>query len=75
MSEPSRYHRTFVLRVWRESEAEDWRGSVEDVGSGHRLSSARLGDLTDFMVVRLDDGGPLREFLSASKSCAERDPP
>jgi hypothetical protein len=58
MSEPSRDQHTFVLRVWRESTADAWRGSVEEVGSGHRLTSARLTDLTDFIVVRLDDGGP-----------------
>lgn len=53
-----REHR-FVVRMWLEPGPEAggrWRGAVEHVGTGQRLYFASLGDLTDFIAVRLDDG-------------------
>jgi hypothetical protein len=52
-----REHR-FVVRVWLEPGQEasgQWRGAVEHVGSGQRLYFASLGDLNDFIALRLGD--------------------
>jgi hypothetical protein len=47
----------FVVRIWYEPSrraGKQWRGSVEHVPSGQRLYFASLGDLTDFITLRLN---------------------
>jgi hypothetical protein len=50
----------FVLHVWREPSASDaeWRGSVYETSSALSIASARLGDLWDFIVLRLRGRDP-----------------
>ena len=50
-----REHR-FVVHVWFESNGRadgQWRGEVDHVGQGRRLYFSSLGDLMDFIKVRL----------------------
>jgi len=47
----------FVVRIWHEPGQRPpaaWRGSVEHVPSGQRLYFISLGDLSDFITLRLD---------------------
>lgn len=47
----------FIVRIWYESPQrahQSWRGSVEHVPSGQRLCFASLGDLNDFITLRLN---------------------
>ncbi len=47
----------FVVRLWRERVAEthgQWRGSVAHVSTGQMFYFANLGDLTEFITLRLD---------------------
>lgn len=47
----------FIVRIWYESPQlarPPWRGSVEHVPSGQRLYFASLGDLNDFITLRLN---------------------
>jgi hypothetical protein len=49
----------FVVRMWYEpsgSQAGQWRGSVTHVGSGARWYFAELGELNDFIRLRLPSG-------------------
>lgn len=45
----------FIVRLWPEpgKRGSDWRGSVEHVGSGQRMYFGRLGDMADFISLRL----------------------
>jgi hypothetical protein len=46
----------FVVRMWYEPSAAqpgEWRGSIMHVGSATRWYFAQLGDLNDFIRVRL----------------------
>jgi hypothetical protein len=52
----TRFERVFTLRMWRESEPGGpgvLRGSVVEVGTDRRFYFTRLGDLKDFLSVRL----------------------
>jgi len=47
----------FIVRMWQEvgsRKADQWRGSVEHVPSAQRLYFASLGDLNDFITLRLN---------------------
>jgi len=49
----------FVVRMWYEpsdSQAGQWRGSIMHVGSGARWYFAELGELNDFIRLRLSPG-------------------
>jgi|HubBroStandDraft_1064217.scaffolds.fasta_scaffold382806_2 hypothetical protein len=46
----------FVVHMWLEpgdNGEGQWRGAVDHVGSGRRIYFSSLGDLTDFIRVRL----------------------
>ncbi|HXW76687.1 MAG TPA: hypothetical protein VEJ20_04680 [Candidatus Eremiobacteraceae bacterium] len=46
----------FLVHMWLESAPNgegQWRGAVDHVGSGKRYYFASLGDLTDFIRLRL----------------------
>ncbi|HEY7982404.1 MAG TPA: hypothetical protein VID19_13090 [Candidatus Eremiobacteraceae bacterium] len=52
-----REHR-FVVHVWFESAGNaegQWRGEIDHVGHGRRLYFSSLGDLIDFIKLRLGD--------------------
>jgi len=52
-----REHR-FVVHVWYESAGRfegQWRGEIDHVGHGRRLYFSSLGDLIDFIKIRLGD--------------------
>jgi hypothetical protein len=36
---------SYLLRLWRESDAKPWRASLEDAHTGERRNFARLQDL------------------------------
>ncbi len=47
----------FIVRMWQEpgkSMPTGWRGAVEHVPSAQRLYFASLGDLNDFITLRLN---------------------
>jgi hypothetical protein len=47
----------FIVRIWYEARRptpQPWRGSVEHVPSGQRIYFASLGDLNDFISLRLN---------------------
>jgi hypothetical protein len=49
----------FIVRMWQEVDSrkpDQWRGSVEHVPSAQRLYFASLGDLNDFITLRLNSG-------------------
>ena len=49
----------FVVRMWYEasgSQPGQWRGSITHVGSEARWYFAELGELNDFIRVRLEPG-------------------
>ena len=46
----------FIVRIWFEADrrgSKPWRGSVEHVPSAQRLYFTSLGDLNDFITLRL----------------------
>ena len=52
-----REHR-FVVHLWCESAGRadgQWRGEIDHVGQGSRLYFSSLGDLMDFIKIRLGD--------------------
>ena len=52
-----REHR-FVVHVWFESAGHaegQWRGEIDHVGHGRRLYFSSLGDLIDFIKIRLGE--------------------
>ena len=55
MSERHKEEHVFIVRVWSEpgAAAPQWRATVEDVGSGRRVSSTDLRDVQDFIRLRL----------------------
>jgi hypothetical protein len=55
MSAGEREHHLFLVRIWRESSAQEngWRGSANHVPSGRSIVSANLDEITDFIRVRL----------------------
>jgi len=55
-----REHR-FVVRIWFETGSGSdgqWRGAVEHLGQERRLYFSSLGDLTDFIKVRIEEPAP-----------------
>jgi len=47
----------FIVRMWQEQgsrKPDQWRGSVEHVPSAQRLYFASLGDMNDFITLRLN---------------------
>jgi hypothetical protein len=51
----------FIVRMWQEPgnrNPDQWRGSVEHVPSAQRLYFASLGDLNDFITLRLNSKPP-----------------
>jgi hypothetical protein len=49
----------FVVRMWYEASGAQpgqWRGSIMHVGSGARWYFAELGELNDFIRIRLAPG-------------------
>jgi hypothetical protein len=53
----SRLQHLFIVRMWQEPsnhQGDQWRGSVEHVSSTQRLYFASLGDLNDFITLRLN---------------------
>lgn len=53
-----RDERVFLVRMWHEREApgQSWRGSVQEVRTGHKLYVTGPRDVADFIAVRLADG-------------------
>jgi hypothetical protein len=52
-----REHR-FVVHVWFESAGHaegQWRGEIDHVGHGRRLYFSSLGDIVDFIKIRLGE--------------------
>ncbi len=52
-----RIQHLFIVRMWQEPgnpQVEQWRGSVEHVPSAQRLYFASLGDMNDFITLRLN---------------------
>jgi hypothetical protein len=52
-----REHR-FVVHVWFESAGHadgQWRGEIDHVGNGRRLYFSSLGDIIDFIKIRLGE--------------------
>jgi hypothetical protein len=52
-----REHR-FVVHVWFESAGHadgQWRGEIDHVGQSRRLYFSSLGDIIDFIKIRLGD--------------------
>jgi hypothetical protein len=48
----------FMVHMWLETTANgegQWRGAVDHVGSGRRYYFASLGDLSDFIRLRLSE--------------------
>jgi hypothetical protein len=48
----------FVVRVWLETAAAaegQWRGVVDHVGSGRKLYFSSMGDLMDFIRLRMTE--------------------
>jgi len=48
----------FIVRIWQERSQvapDRWRGSVEHVPSAQRLYFTSLGDLTDFIILSLNN--------------------
>jgi len=51
---PARSQHLFIVRLWSETAQPGyWRGSVEHVPSGQKLYFTSLGDLNDFITLRL----------------------
>jgi hypothetical protein len=53
-----RLEHRFVVHVWFESAGRangQWRGEIDHVGHGRRLYFSSLGDLTDFIKIRLGE--------------------
>ena len=55
MNDNPREPHVFIVRVWSESAEADpqWRATIEDVGTGRRVSSANLRDVQDFIRLRI----------------------
>ena len=52
----------FMVHIWMESAGAgegQMRGSVDHVGSGRRLYFASLGDLSDFIRLRITEPPPV----------------
>ena len=59
----------FVVHVWLEPgepATGQWRGAVDHLGSGRRMYFSSLGDLTDFIRLRLETSGEGRPAEQAS---------
>lgn len=52
MMEPHNYH-AYLLRLWRESDHDPWRATLENPHTGERLSFARVGELLAFLCGQL----------------------
>jgi hypothetical protein len=64
----SRSEQRFIVHMWLEpgeSAEGQWRGAVDHVGSGRRMYFSSLGDLTDFIRLRL---GPVGAALPAEQA-------
>ena len=50
----------FIVRVWSEpgAAAPQWRATIEDVGTGRRVSSTDLRDVQDFIRLRIGSALP-----------------
>lgn len=51
-----RRERVFLVRLWQESGSSDapaWRGSVHDVGSGHKRYISEAQEISEFVALRL----------------------
>jgi len=60
---PERPEHLFVVRMWREADAapeDEWRGSVEHIGSRTRLYFAGLDTLRAFIQTQLTRLGARR---------------
>jgi len=67
---PGRPQHLFIVRMWHEpsrGHGGQWRGSVDHVPSGQRLYFAAIGDLSDFITLRLDSP-PLDEPPTARRA-------
>jgi hypothetical protein len=51
---PDRPQHLFIVRLWSENKPPGpWRGSVEHVPTGQKLYFTSLGDMNDFITLRL----------------------
>jgi hypothetical protein len=52
----------FIVRVWSEpaTAAPHWRATIEELATGHRVASADLRDVDDFIRLRIGAGEPSR---------------
>jgi hypothetical protein len=55
MSDRRTEEHIFIVRVWSEpgAAAPQWRATIEDVGTGRRVSSTDLRDVQDFIRLRI----------------------
>ncbi len=51
---PRNYH-AYLLRLWRESEHDPWRATLEDPHTGERLGFANLDRLLAYLNQRLGE--------------------
>ena len=47
-------YQSYILRLWRESEDEEWRASLQNVTSGDVKNFASLSDLFMFICQKTD---------------------
>lgn len=46
----------FMLRIWRDENAEQWRASVEDAHSAEKLTFKNPEQLSEYLTALLKDG-------------------
>lgn len=50
-------YRAYLMRLWRDSPSEPWRGSLEDPHTGERRHFASVAQLVDSIIEQADKQG------------------
>jgi len=54
MTQDANNRHSFILRIWREGQGQEWRGWVQHISSGESTAVQTLVDLWDFIERQKD---------------------
>jgi hypothetical protein len=60
------YYRSFLLRIWQESEQSPWRGSLQSVDDGNTVAFGELESLLLFLLNRSDQPPSIHDSTQAN---------
>jgi hypothetical protein len=70
----SRLYQSYMLRLWRESRAGDWRASLENVFTGERRLFSDIAEMFVYLCARTGRSAPQRPAQTTGLEKHKEDP-